>query len=242
MHAHTHKYLKPYCKQAKRSGTTVDAYSTTVMGAALKMPRDSTITDVPSFSPGGDLPVRRKKVGRWLNLLKTAHDCCNNNFFTRYSRSLARPCTLGGYLVFISRLLMKLNSIAFLIYGTLRTLLRLFNICRMWLLLILWSPRLQGSLLLLSTELKAAVGSRVKTSQFSWLSFVDWLRFTWNTQVLLLRPKLVKSSLQYCSTTPVLMRLRWRSANYSWFLWQKVGWSSVFATFLFKQTKRWQRT
>lgn len=206
---HTRKHLTPYCLRAKRSNTTVDARSTTGTGPWLKFPRHSAISNPSYFSPGGDLREWHKKVGRWVNLLKTSHDSEKNRYChkmfkivgqTLYTRGLPREHRSNTKKA-------QSNNIVDHMQNTDpdEAALDVENVVAVDLPIA--TRRLQSSYLL-SEESKAAVGPREKSFRCSCLSFVDSLPLFLSTKIFPFRPNLVESSILNCSIIPAFTRVR----------------------------------
>lgn len=171
------------------------------------MPRDGAIIDPPYFSPGGDLLEWRKKVGRWLNLLKTAHDSGNDRSFHTMFKILVQTLYTRGLPLEQQSIVDEAQSKGIIDYmqtvDPVKATLDVVNV------VTVDSPIATVTRLVFrSIESQAAVGPKVKTFPFLCLASVDALLHTWSMPVFSLRPKLVKFSPLHCSTMPVLRRVR----------------------------------
>lgn len=95
-HTHTHEHPIPNFVWAKHSSTSIDTRSTKSMDPLLKMPRNRAIIDPPYFSLGNGILEWHKKVGKWVNQLKTAHESRNaGSFDTMYEIDCQKLYTRG---------------------------------------------------------------------------------------------------------------------------------------------------
>ena len=60
------------------------------MGPGIRSSSDRILSDPPVFSPDGDLQEWRRKVGRWVDVVKAAHDNGTDSHFQTLFKILRR--------------------------------------------------------------------------------------------------------------------------------------------------------